>query len=113
MIRKTEFFKPVWWNIDEWARSELDIRGCEKTVDEVCARGGSLDKLLEEYKASVEKVKSYQMLDENKEEFVEYSSSGSDADDEDSFATAIRWTVQGEDAPATSDYQSDSGKTKS
>lgn len=94
------------------ARSELDIRGCEKTVDEVCARGGSLDKLLEEYKTSVKKVKSYKMPDEDKEELVESSSSGSDADDEDSFTTSIRWTVQGEDAPATSDYQSDSGKTE-
>ncbi|KAH6959249.1 hypothetical protein DER45DRAFT_644545 [Fusarium avenaceum] len=113
VIKRTEYFKPVWWRIDYWSRDELNIRGCERTVDEVCARGGSLDMLLEEYKASVEKVKSYKMPDEDNEELVESSSSGSDADDEDSFTTTIRWTVQGENAPATSGYQSDSGKTKS
>jgi hypothetical protein len=92
-------------------RSELDTSGCEKTVDAVCAPGGYLDQVFEKYEASVEKIKSYQAPDKGKEKPVESSSTGSDADDEVSVATAIRWTVPGVDAPATSDYQSESGET--
>ncbi|KAH7239256.1 hypothetical protein BKA59DRAFT_515534 [Fusarium tricinctum] len=110
-IRQTLFFEPIWGEIDEMYRSELDTSGCEKTVDAVCAPGGSLDQVFEKYEASVEKVKSYQAPDKGKEKPVESSSTGSDADDKVSVATAIRWTVPGVDAPATSDYQSDSGET--
>jgi hypothetical protein len=101
---------PVWGEIDEMYRSALDTRDCEKTVDAVCAPGGSLDHLLGEYLASVEKVKSYQTPDKGKDKLVESCSSGDDTD-EDSLATVVRWTVQSPDTMVTSDYQSDSGES--
>lgn len=102
---------PVWGEIDEMYRSALDTVDYEKTVDAVCAPGGSLDQLFEAYLASVEKVKSYQTPDKGKDKLVESCSSGDDADDEDPLATAVRWAVRSPGTMVTSDYQSDSGES--
>ncbi|KAM0248332.1 hypothetical protein ACHAP5_003502 [Fusarium lateritium] len=111
-IRATVYFKPVWGEIDEMTRSELDTRESDNTVDAVCGPGGSLDKLFEWYEASVEKVKSYQTPDKGKGKFVASDSPESDSDDRGPSVAAVGWRVQGLNTMVTSDYQSDSSEPR-
>jgi hypothetical protein len=110
-VNEALFFKPIRGEIDGMYNSLLDTLDSEKTVDEVCGPGGSLGQLLEEYEASVEKVKSYQTPDKGKDRLEESSSSGDEIDDEDSLTAIMEWAAQRTNTVATSDCQTDSGES--
>ncbi|RMZ74553.1 adenylosuccinate lyase [Pyrenophora seminiperda CCB06] len=54
-IRKTEFFKPIWGDLDAMLDSKLYTGRSEKIVEEFC--GGVLAKKLEKYKSAIEGMK--------------------------------------------------------
>jgi len=54
-IKATEFFKPIWAELDDMLRSELYIGRSIEIVERFCGEGGVLDEKIKSYKAIIEK----------------------------------------------------------
>lgn len=55
-IRATEFFKPIWPDLDEMLDAKLYTGRSEQIVEKFCGKGGVLDEKLSSYKAYIEKA---------------------------------------------------------
>lgn len=55
-IRGTEFFKPIWGDLDAMLDSRLYTGRSEQIVEKFCGEGGVLDEKLAKYKAYIEKA---------------------------------------------------------
>ena len=60
-IKKTEFFKPVWADLDGMMKPELYIGRSAQLVDKFCGPGGKLTKKLEPYQAAIEAAKAAEL----------------------------------------------------
>ena len=56
-IRNTEFFRPIWPDLDNMMRPELYVGRSSQIVDKFCGPGGKLEKKLEPYQAAIEGAK--------------------------------------------------------
>jgi adenylosuccinate lyase len=56
-IKKTEFFKPVWGEIDGMLNPKNFIGRCPEQVDRYCGPGGEVEKALEPYKKHIDASK--------------------------------------------------------
>lgn len=54
-IKKTEFFEPVWEELDGMLRSEMYVGRSVEIVERFCGKGGVLEGKIEKYRAFVEK----------------------------------------------------------
>ncbi|KAH8175583.1 lyase domain-containing protein [Sarocladium implicatum] len=60
-IKKTEFFKPVWADLDGMMKPELYIGRSAQLVDKFCGPGGKLTKKLEPYQAAIDAAKAAEL----------------------------------------------------
>lgn len=60
-IKKTEFFKPIWADLDGMMRPELYIGRSPQIVDKFCGPGGRLEKKLAPYLAAIKGAKSAEL----------------------------------------------------
>lgn len=54
-IKSTEYFKPIWGDLDDMMRPELYIGRSVEIVERFCGEGGVLQEKLKPYKAALEK----------------------------------------------------------
>ncbi len=54
-IKATEFFRPIWNDIDDMLRAELYIGRSVEIVERYCGPHGVVDKKIQPYKATIEK----------------------------------------------------------
>lgn len=54
-IKRTEFFKPIWPELDDMLRPELYIGRSVEIVERFCGEGGVMEEKLKRYKDSIEK----------------------------------------------------------
>ncbi len=57
-IKNTEFFKPIWPDLDNMMQPELYVGRSAQIVDKFCGPGGKLDKKLEPYQATIKGAKA-------------------------------------------------------
>ncbi|KAF2666907.1 Adenylosuccinate lyase [Microthyrium microscopicum] len=57
-IRDTEFFKPIWADLDEMLKPELYTGRSSQIVDKFCGPGGKLEQKLAPYQASIKAAKA-------------------------------------------------------
>ncbi|KAL6702916.1 hypothetical protein ACN47E_000817 [Coniothyrium glycines] len=55
-IRKTEFFKPIWADLDEMLDSKLYTGRSEEIVEKFCGKGGVLDDKLRKYRRYIDQA---------------------------------------------------------
>lgn len=60
-IRSTEFFRPIWPDLDNMMRPELYVGRSAQIVDKFCGPGGKLEKRLEPYQAAIKGVKAAEL----------------------------------------------------
>ncbi|RBR03690.1 uncharacterized protein FIESC28_11728 [Fusarium coffeatum] len=60
-IKNTEFFKPIWGDLDEMMKPELYIGRSAQLVDKFCGPGGKLEKKLQPYQAAIQKAKAAEL----------------------------------------------------
>lgn len=60
-IRATEFFKPIWNDLDDMLDSKLYIGRSIEIVERFCGAGGVLDKKLQPYIAQIEGAKAAEL----------------------------------------------------
>ncbi|KAF5720977.1 adenylosuccinate lyase [Fusarium mundagurra] len=60
-IKKTEFFKPIWADLDGMMKPELYIGRSAQLVDKFCGPGGKLEKKLAPYQDSIQKAKAAEL----------------------------------------------------
>lgn len=56
-IKKTEFFRPIWPDLDNMMKPELYVGRSAQIVDKFCGPGGKLEKKLEPYQAAIKGAK--------------------------------------------------------
>lgn len=60
-IKATEFFKPIWGELDEMLKSELYTGRSVEIVERFCGKGGVLDQKLKPYKAFIDQAVTAQL----------------------------------------------------
>ncbi|KAK1765642.1 L-Aspartase-like protein [Phialemonium atrogriseum] len=60
-IKNTEFFKPVWDELDDMLRAELYMGRSVEIVERFCGGGGIVEEKLKRYKSSVENLATAQL----------------------------------------------------
>jgi len=55
-IRATDYFKPIWAELDDMLRAELYIGRSVEIVERFCGDGGVLEQKLKPYKAIIDKA---------------------------------------------------------
>ena len=60
-MRNTEFFKPIWPDLDNMMRPELYIGRSARIVDKFCGPGGKLEKKLEPYQEAIKAAKAAEL----------------------------------------------------
>ena len=60
-IKRTEFFKPVWTEIDSMLDPKNFIGRCPEQVTRFCGSGGEVSKALAPYKAQINASKSVEL----------------------------------------------------
>ena len=60
-IKRTEFFKPVWTEVDGLLDPKLFIGRCGEIVERYCGKGGDVQVRLEKYKESIDKAKKVEL----------------------------------------------------
>ncbi|KAB5563047.1 L-Aspartase-like protein [Coniochaeta sp. 2T2.1] len=60
-IKKTEFFKPIWADLDSMMKPELYIGRSGQIVDKFCGPGGKLAKKLEPYQSAIKGAKAAEL----------------------------------------------------
>ncbi|RGP80521.1 adenylosuccinate lyase [Fusarium longipes] len=60
-IKNTEFFKPIWGDLDSMMDPKLYIGRSAQLVDKFCGPGGKLDKKLQPYKEVIQKAKAAEL----------------------------------------------------
>lgn len=60
-IKKTDFFKPIWADLDDMMKPELYIGRSAQLVDKFCGPGGKLEKKLQPYQEVIQKAKAAEL----------------------------------------------------
>ena len=60
-IKKTEFFKPIWADLDSMMDPKLYIGRSAQIVDKFCGAGGKLAKKLEPYQTAIKGAKAAEL----------------------------------------------------
>jgi len=61
-IKNTEFFKPVWDELDDMLRAELYIGRSVEIVERFCGEGGIVEEKLKRYQSSIEKLATAELV---------------------------------------------------
>ena len=60
-IKASEFFKPIWGDIDDMLKTELYIGRSVAIVERFCGEGGVLEQKIKPYKAVIDKTATAQL----------------------------------------------------